>query len=67
METKNKELTMFIIGALMMCFFMVFMFWIGASCIEKKNHSDDIKVAGHHFDKMTKQAIANARKKGFKV
>ncbi|EPV8633990.1 hypothetical protein WHV88_19495 [Enterobacter hormaechei] len=48
-------------------FFMVFIFWVGASCIENKNHSDDIKVAGRHFDKMTKQAISNARKKGFKV
>lgn len=46
---------------------MVFVFWVGASCIENKNHSDDIKVAGRHFDKMTKQAISNARKKGFKV
>jgi len=35
--------------------------------VQHKNHSDDIKIAGRHFDKMTKQAIANARKKGFKV
>lgn len=58
---------MFIISAIMMCFFMVFIFLVGASCIEKKDHSDDIKVAGRHFDKMTQKAIANARKKGFKV
>lgn len=58
---------MFIFGALMMCFLWYLFFGLVLHVLKIKNHSDDIKVAGRHFDKMTKQAISNARKKGFKV